>query len=101
MGLLPTLAARFPRKRLLLCLAATFTLATAASALLPGFGLVLLARFIAGLPHGAYFGVASLVAASLMGPGRRARGVAMVLCVPGVALALASVLLERRQPILH
>lgn len=74
-----TLAARFPRKQLLLVLAATFTIATVASALLPGFGLVLLARFVAGLPHGAYFGVASLVAASLMGPGRRARGVATVL----------------------
>ncbi|MEO7121654.1 MAG: MFS transporter [Lacisediminihabitans sp.] len=74
-----TLAARFPRKQLLLCLAATFTVATVASALLPSFGLVLLARFVAGLPHGAYFGVASLVAASLMGPGRRARGVAVVL----------------------
>ncbi|WP_349898557.1 MFS transporter [Parafrigoribacterium soli] len=74
-----TMAARFPRKQLLLVLAGAFTLATLASALLPGFGLVLLARFVAGLPHGAYFGVASLVAASLMGPGRRARGVAIVL----------------------
>jgi MFS transporter, DHA1 family, inner membrane transport protein len=37
------------------------------------------ARFIAALPHGAYFGIASLVAASLMGPGKRARGVALVL----------------------
>jgi DHA1 family inner membrane transport protein len=74
-----TFAARFPRKQLLLGLAGAFTIATTASALLPGFGLVLLARFVAGLPHGAYFGVASLVAASLMGPGRRARGVAIVL----------------------
>lgn len=74
-----TFAARFPRKQLLLVLASAFTVATAASALLPGFGLVLLARFVAGLPHGAYFGVASLVAASLMGPGKRGRGVALVL----------------------
>jgi DHA1 family inner membrane transport protein len=34
---------------------------------------------VAALPHGAYFGIASLVAASLMGPGKRARGVALVL----------------------
>ena len=72
-------AARFPRKRLLLVLVAAFTLGTLASALLPSFGLVLAARFLAGLPHGAYFGVAALVAASLMGPGRRGRGVAIVL----------------------
>ena len=72
-------AARWPRKRLLLALVVTFTLATIASALLPTFGLVLVARFISAVPHGAYFGIASLVAASLMGPGKRARGVALVL----------------------
>ena len=72
-------AARWPRKQLLLVLLACFTLATIASALLPTFGLVLVARFVAALPHGAYFGIASLVAAELMGPGKRARGVAIVL----------------------
>jgi DHA1 family inner membrane transport protein len=72
-------AARWPRKQLLLALLAAFTLATIASALLPSFGLVLVARFVAALPHGAYFGIASLVAAELMGPGKRARGVAIVL----------------------
>lgn len=72
-------AARWPRKQLLLALLAAFTVATLASALLPSFGLVLVARFVAALPHGAYFGIASLVAAELMGPGKRARGVAIVL----------------------
>ena len=72
-------AARWPRKRLLLALLTAVALGTLASALLPSFGLVLVARFIAALPHGAYFGIASLVAASLMGPGKRARGVALVL----------------------
>ncbi|GAB2462524.1 DHA1 family inner membrane transport protein [Conyzicola lurida] len=73
------LAARFPRKQLLLWLLAAFTIATVLSAVLPSFGLVLVARFIAGLPHGAYFGIATLVAASLMGEGKRGRGVALVL----------------------
>jgi len=73
------LAARFPRRGLLLALAIAFTLGTLASALAPTFELVVLARFVAGLPHGAYFGIASLVAASLMGPGKRGQGVAMVL----------------------
>ena len=72
-------AARFPRKKLLLVLAAAFTVGTVLSAVLPTFGLVLAARFLAGLPHGAYFGIASLVAASLMGPGKRGAGVAYVL----------------------
>jgi DHA1 family inner membrane transport protein len=73
------LAARFPRKRLLLGLLAALSLATVASAVLPSFGLVLLARFVAGLPHGAYFGIASLVAGSLLGEGQRGRGVSFVL----------------------
>ena len=73
------IAARFPRKKLLLALLAIIVVATVASAILPSFGLVLAARFVSGLPHGAYFGVASLVAASLMGPGKRGRGIAFVL----------------------
>ncbi len=73
------LAARFPRKQLLLACVGVFTLGTIASAVLPTFGLILVARFVAALPHGAYFGIAALVAASLMGPGKRGRGVALVL----------------------
>lgn len=73
------LAARFPRRALLVALAIAFTVGTVASALAPTFELVVVARFIAALPHGAYFGVAALVAASLMGPGNRGRGVAFVL----------------------
>ena len=72
-------AARYPRKQLLLVLVAAFTVGTVASALLPSFGLVLVARFAAGLPHGAYFGIAALVAASIMGPDKRGRGIAVVL----------------------
>jgi DHA1 family inner membrane transport protein len=72
-------AARFPRRGLLVALALAFTLGTVASALAPTFELVVAARFVAALPHGAYFGVAALVAAGLMGPGNRGRGVAFVL----------------------
>ena len=73
------LSARFPRKTILLWLLAAFTIGTIASAVLPNFGLVLVARFAAGLPHGAYFGVAALVAASLIGKEKRGQGVAIVL----------------------
>ena len=72
-------AARLPRKGLLIALVAAFTLGSVASALAPTFGWLIVARFVAALPHGAYFGIASLVAASLMGPGKRGRGVAFVL----------------------
>jgi DHA1 family inner membrane transport protein len=72
-------AARVPRRTILLGLVIVFTLGTIASALAPSFPLVVLFRFLAALPHGAYFGIASLVAASLMGPGKRGQGVALVL----------------------
>jgi DHA1 family inner membrane transport protein len=84
----PTIAAmsaRFPRKGLLLVLLVGFVVATVASAILPSFGLVLVARFVAGLPHGAYFGIASIVAGDIMGPGKRGKGIAMVLLGLSVA----------------
>ena len=90
---LAVLGARLPRKALLLALMAAFTVANALSALAPTFGTLVLARFASGLPHGAYFGVAALVAASIVPPGRRARAVARVMMgltvanVVGVPLA--------------
>ena len=94
----PTIAAlgaRLPRRTLLLGLLVAFTVTTLATALLPTFGLVLAARFAAGLPHGAYFGVATLAAAELLGPGNRGRAAASVLAgltianVVGVPLVTA------------
>ena len=76
---LAVLGARLPRKALLLALLAACTVGNALSALAPSFGTLVLARFASGLPHGAYFGVAALVAASLVPPGRRARAVARVM----------------------
>jgi DHA1 family inner membrane transport protein len=73
------LSARFARKTLLLWLLVVFAVFTVLSAILPSFGLVLAARFLDGLPHGAYFGVAALVAASLLGPGNRGKGIALVI----------------------
>ena len=49
------------------------------SALAPNYPLLLIARFISGVPHGAYFGVAALTAASLVPPDRRARAVGRVM----------------------
>lgn len=78
----PTIAAltaRVARKQLLLGLLGLFIVGTVASAVAPNFGLVLVARFVAALPHGAYFGAAGLVAAHIMGPGSQGRGFAAVL----------------------
>lgn len=73
------LAARMSQTRLVLILAAAFTVANLSSALMPTFELTMLSRFVSGLPHGAYFGVASLLAARIMGPGRQGAGVALAL----------------------
>ena len=77
--LIAALSARLPRKKLVLGLLVLFAVGTVASALAPTFDLVLVARFVAALPHGAYFGAAGLLAATLMGPGNEARGFATVL----------------------
>ncbi|MBT0768612.1 MFS transporter [Kineosporia sp. J2-2] len=73
------LSARVRRRRLVLALLVLFVAGTLLSAAASTFGLLLAARFLAGLPHGAYFGAAGLLAASLMGPGNEGRGFAVVL----------------------
>jgi DHA1 family inner membrane transport protein len=81
------LAARLPRRALLVGLMAAFAVGNAASALATSYDGLLVARFASGLPHGAYFGVASLVAASLAPPDRKGRAVASVM----LGLSIANV----------
>lgn len=78
----PTIAgfvARYPRHRVMIVLALALTVFNALTVFLPTFELVGVSRFLAGLPHGAYFGIGALVAAEVMGPGNRAKGVAFIL----------------------
>ena len=72
------LTAHLPRKGLLMVLAASLALGNVASALMPSLGSVLVFRFLAGLPHGAFFGVASVVAGGLVAPHRRSQAMAVV-----------------------
>ena len=72
------LAAKVPRKTLLLSLMLFYGLANAATAFATTSEAMLISRFIAGFPHGAYFGVAALVAAELAGKQRRATAIAQV-----------------------
>jgi DHA1 family inner membrane transport protein len=67
------LSARLPRRALLVGLMTAFFVANLLTAVAPGYRTLLVARFLSGLPHGAYFGVASLVAASLVAPHLRGR----------------------------
>lgn len=83
-----TLAARLSRRNLLLLLMVLFAVGNIASALSSSYGNLMVFRFISGLPHGAYFGVASLVAASMADVGQRAKAVGRVM----LGLTLATLL---------
>lgn len=77
--LIAVIGARFARRTQLLALMAVFALGNALTALAPSFGWMIAARFLAGLPHGAYFGIAALVAASLVPQDRRSRAIGQVM----------------------
>ena len=77
--IIAVLSAKLPRRALLIGLIAIFALGNMLSALAPDFWSFTLLRFVSGLPHGAYFGVAALVAASMAAPGKRARAVGRVM----------------------
>lgn len=87
------LGARASQARLTFLLLGLFIVGTLASALAPTFEWLSAFRFIAALPHGAYFAVASLLAARIMGPGSQGKGIALALSgltvanVVGVPLA--------------
>ena len=77
--LIALLAAKLSRRTLLLALMLAFGAGNLASAAAPDMLTLTGARFVSGLPHGAYFGVAALVAASVARPGQRTQSVGRVL----------------------
>ncbi|MEA3472526.1 MAG: MFS transporter [Pseudomonadota bacterium] len=67
---------RVPRRTLLIGLAGIFTIGNALSALADNYALLMIARIITSLNHGAFFGVGAIVAAGLVPPDRKAGAVA-------------------------
>lgn len=67
---------RVPRRTLLIGLAAIFTLGNLLSALSTDYSMLMVARVVTSLNHGAFFGVGSIVAAGLVAPNRQAGAVA-------------------------
>ncbi len=86
--LIAVFGTRLPRRELLIGLMLVFLVGNALSALAVNYVSLIAARFVAGLPHGAYFGVAALVAADLVPPHRRGRAVSRVL----LGLAVSNVI---------
>lgn len=83
--LLVAISAKWPRKTLALVLMALFTVGNLSSFFAQNYSELMVTRFIAGLPHGAYFGVAAVLAATLVAPTRRGHAIAMVMMGLSVA----------------
>jgi DHA1 family inner membrane transport protein len=88
--IIAVMAAKMARQTLLLLLMAVFAVGNAVSAVAPSFESFVILRFLTGLPHGAYFGVAALVAASLVPPNKRTQAVARVMLGLTVATLLGT-----------
>lgn len=86
--LLTALGARMPRKTMLMLLMGLFILGNLLCALAPGYAVLMVARLVTAFSHGAFFGIASVVAAGLVRPERRASALAMMFA----GLTLANVL---------
>ncbi len=87
----PTLAAlgaRLDRRRLLLLLMVAFTVGNVLSAFAPTAETLVAARLLAGLPHGAFFGVGAVMGTAVVGPERRGRAVAAMMTGLTVACAV-------------
>lgn len=80
-----SLGARLPKRELAIGLILALGIGNAITAMASGYLPLMLARFVAGLPHGAYFGVASLLAASLVRPEFKGRAVSSVMLGLSVA----------------
>jgi DHA1 family inner membrane transport protein len=71
--------AHLPRRNVLVGLMLAFAFANGLTGFAPNYHWMLAFRFAAGLPHGAYFGVAMLAAADLVPPQKRAQAISKVL----------------------
>ncbi|MFE0137166.1 MFS transporter [Streptomyces sp. NPDC059037] len=76
--LLAAVTARMPRRRVLIGLMVLFVAGNALSAAAPDYHWLMAARFLSGLPHGAFFGVGAVVATGLVAPERKARSVSLM-----------------------
>jgi len=81
--------ASWPRRRLLVTLMTLISLGNAATVMAPNYTALLAFRFLSGLPHGAYFGVAALLAASLI-PRKRATATSYVMAGLAVATVIGA-----------
>ena len=71
-------AAKYPPKKILSYLMIAFVIFNGLSALVNDYYTMMIVRFLSGLPHGAFFGVGTVVATRLAKPGKQAQSIAMM-----------------------
>lgn len=76
--LLIAIAGKYPPKKLLVFLMILFTVFNALSAFAPNYTTLFIARLLAGLPHGAFFGVGSVVASRIVEKGKEAQAISIM-----------------------
>ncbi|GAA1595647.1 MFS transporter [Kribbella sancticallisti] len=76
--LLTAIGSKISRKTVLLSLMGVFIVGNLVSALAPSYGVLMTGRVIAALAHGAFFGVGSVVAASLVAKEKQAGAIALM-----------------------
>lgn len=76
--LMTVLGSRIPRKAMLIALAVIFTVGNVLTALAPNLAVAVTGRIITSFNHGAFFGIGSIIAASLVAPGRQASAIAFM-----------------------
>jgi MFS transporter, DHA1 family, arabinose polymer utilization protein len=84
--ILVALSSKFPPKNILIVYMILFTLFNALSIVAPDYNTLLMSRFLAGLPHGAFFGVGTIVAIKLATKGKEAQAVSSMFT--GLTLAI-------------
>ncbi|MDF2997595.1 MAG: transporter [Xanthobacteraceae bacterium] len=88
--LVTLVAAQLNRRTLLLCLMGLFIVGNVLSAIATDLGMFALARFISGMPQGAYFGAGAVVASYIVGPGHGGKAFALVMTGLTVATIFGS-----------
>lgn len=86
--LITAIGGKWPAHKVLLLLMLWFTVFNTLSAFAGSYEMLLAARFLSGLPHGAFFGIGAVVAGKLAKPGKSAQAIATMF----TGLTLANVL---------
>ena len=79
------LARKRPLKQILMALVTLIIVGNLCASLAPKYWILMLGRFVSGLPHGAYFGVASIVASKLADKGKSSEAVSIMIAGMTVA----------------